>query len=92
MMAMKDIAVSSGSACSSAQPGDSHVLRAIGLSASDAKGTLRFGLGRFTTREEIDYAVRRVVESVHGLETTPRAGQEPVHAQALSPAEELPRL
>ena len=92
MMAMKDIAVSSGSACSSAQPGDSHVLRAIGLSASDAKGTLRFGLGRFTTREEIDYAVRRVVESARGLETTPRAGQEPVHAQALSPAEELPRL
>jgi len=91
MMAMKDIAVSSGSACSSAQPGDSHVLRAIGLSASDSKGTLRFGLGRFTTREEIEYAVRRVVESVHGLKATLRSGQEPVHVPALSPAEELPR-
>jgi cysteine desulfurase len=68
MMAMKDVAISSGSACGSAQPEVSHVLRAIGLSESEAEGTLRFGLGRFTTREEIDYTVRRVVESVrsHG--------------------------
>ncbi len=91
MMAMKDIAVSSGSACSSAQPGDSHVLRAIGLSASESKETLRFGLGRFTTREEIDYAVRRVVESVHGLKARAISGQESSHVPALSRAEELPR-
>jgi cysteine desulfurase len=91
MMAMKDIAVSSGSACSSAQPGDSHVLHAIGLSASESKGTLRFGLGRFTTREEIDYAVRRVVETAHGLKAKALSVEESPHVPALSRAEELPR-
>ncbi len=89
MMAMKDVAVSSGSACSSAQPGDSHVLRAIGLSASDSKGTLRFGLGRFTTREEIDYAVQRVVESAHSLKATAIRGQESSLASAVSRGREL---
>ena len=62
IMAMKDVAVSTGSACSSAVPEPSHVLRAIGRSVSDAKATLRFGLGRFTTREEILYAARRVID------------------------------
>ncbi len=64
MRGMKEIAVSSGSACSSAQPGPSHVLKAIGLSPAMAAGTLRFGLGRFTTREEIEYTVLKVVEAV----------------------------
>ena len=76
MMAMKDVAVSSGSACSSAQPEPSHVLRAIGLSEPESKGTLRIGLGRFTTREEIDYTVRRVMESVASLRGTKTRGQE----------------
>ena len=64
MMEMKDVAVSSGSACSSALPEPSHVLRAIGLSNAEVLASLRFGLGRFTTEEEIDFAAGRVVEAV----------------------------
>jgi cysteine desulfurase len=67
MMAMKDVAVSSGSACSSALPEPSHVLRAIGMSREAADSTLRFGLSRFTTDEEIAFAAERVVEAVQGV-------------------------
>jgi cysteine desulfurase len=73
MMDMKDLAVSAGSACSSAEPGPSHVLLALGLARPAAESTLRFGLSRFTTADEIDYAIRRVVETVTGIRSrTPK--------------------
>jgi len=64
IMDMKDIAVSTGSACSSAVPEPSHVLKATGLEDADVHSSIRFGLGRFTTDEEIEYAIRKVVETV----------------------------
>jgi cysteine desulfurase len=70
ILAMKDVAVSTGSACSSAEPEPSHVLQAIGRSAPDARSTLRFGLGRFTTEEEVLYAAQRVIEVAAGTQPT----------------------
>ncbi len=67
MLSMKTVAVSSGSACTSANPEPSHVLRAMGLSDDLTRASLRFGIGRFNTAEEIDYAVSAVAESVHRL-------------------------
>lgn len=64
MMSMKQIAVSSGSACTSADPEPSHVLRALGLSDDLTRSSLRFGLGRFNTVEEVDFAVDAVADAV----------------------------
>jgi cysteine desulfurase len=67
MMSMKQVAVSSGSACTSADPLPSHVLRALGLSDDQTRASLRFGLGRGTTAAEIDRAGDLVVEAVTAL-------------------------
>ncbi|KKB03867.1 IscS subfamily cysteine desulfurase [Pantoea anthophila] len=67
IMALKDLALSSGSACTSASLEPSYVLRALGLSEELAHSSLRFSLGRFTTDEEIDYAIALVQKSVTRL-------------------------
>ncbi|HUL43075.1 MAG TPA: IscS subfamily cysteine desulfurase [Bacteroidota bacterium] len=67
MMNMKDIAVSTGSACSTGNPEPSHVLRALRLPADRLHSSLRFGLGRFTTDEDVEFTIERVVESVKRL-------------------------
>jgi cysteine desulfurase len=67
IMALKDIAVSSGSACTSASLEPSYVLRAIGRNDELAHSSIRFTIGRFTTEEDIDYAVKLIREKVEKL-------------------------
>lgn len=67
LLAMGNLAVSSGAACSSTDPEPSHVLRALGLSEDAARSSLRFGLGRFNSPSDVDFAVTRVVEAVRRL-------------------------
>ena len=78
MTLMRDVAVSSGSACTSASVEPSHVLRAIGVADDLAHGSIRYGLGRFTTPEEVDFAVEETVRAVQ-------------HLRAISPEYELHR-
>lgn len=65
---LKDLALSSGSACSSAAPGPSHVLRALGLSPEQAHNSLRIGFGRFTTQDEVERAAQRIAQVVSDLQ------------------------
>lgn len=67
IMAIKDMAVSSGSACTSASLEPSYVLRAIGVSEDLAHTSIRIGFGRFTTEEEVDYALNLIVKEVNRL-------------------------
>jgi cysteine desulfurase len=67
LLAVPEIALSTGSACTSASVEPSHVLRAIGLSTEAALSSLRFGLGRFTTEEDVDWAAGRIAEAVRRL-------------------------
>ncbi|MFJ3048871.1 IscS subfamily cysteine desulfurase [Pseudomonas nitroreducens] len=67
MMSLKDLAVSSGSACTSASLEPSYVLRALGRNDELAHSSIRFSFGRFTTEEEVDYAAKKVVEAVSKL-------------------------
>jgi len=67
MMAVKDIAVSSGSACTSASLEPSYVLKGLGVGDDLAHSSLRMSFGRWTTEEEVDYAVEKIAEAVHKL-------------------------
>jgi cysteine desulfurase len=67
LMGMKEIALSSGSACTSATLEPSYVLRALGVGTELAHSSIRFGLGRFNTDDEIDYTVKKVIEIVTKL-------------------------
>ena len=67
LMGVKEIALSSGSACTSATLEPSYVLRALGVGAELAHSSIRFGLGRFNVNEEVDYAAKRIIETVNKL-------------------------
>lgn len=67
LMAIRDVAVSSGSACTSASLEPSYVLHAMGVTDDAAHSSIRFGLGRFTTNEEIEYVAKLVIDKVRKL-------------------------
>ena len=82
LMGLNDIAVSSGSACTTDIPEPSHVLQALGVKNELAHSSIRFGLGRFNTEEEVDYAIDRVAEVVSRLRELSPHG---LAARTLSP-------
>lgn len=67
LMGVKEIALSSGSACTSATLEPSYVLRALGVGSDLAHSSIRFGIGRFTTEEEVDYTIDRMLKAVNHL-------------------------
>ena len=70
---LTELAVSSGSACTSAKKKPSHVLISLGLDEGTALSSIRFGLGRFNTEEEIDYAIESVIKTINNLREVPAA-------------------
>ncbi|HYB13441.1 MAG TPA: aminotransferase class V-fold PLP-dependent enzyme, partial [Myxococcota bacterium] len=83
MVALPELALSSGSACTSATPEPSHVLAALGLAPELVRSALRFGLGRGTTQEEIDFAAERVIQEVERLRSEGR--RAPISARSALP-------
>jgi cysteine desulfurase len=77
LMDLHDVALSSGSACTSATVEPSYVLKTLGVSDALAHAALRFGVGRFNTEDEIDYAARRVTEAVGKLRALSQARISP---------------
>jgi cysteine desulfurase len=67
LMGLKDIAVSSGSACTSASLEPSYVLRSLGVDDELAHSSIRFGIGRFTTEEEVEMAIEQTVQHISRL-------------------------
>lgn len=67
LMGLKELAISSGSACTSATLEPSYVIRALGVGSDLAHSSIRFGLGRFNTEEEVDYTIKRVIETIRKL-------------------------
>jgi len=67
LLSLKDIAVSTGSACTSASVLPSYVLKTLGLTDEQAYASLRFSLGRFSTEEEVDFAVQHLIEVVERM-------------------------
>jgi cysteine desulfurase len=78
LTSLPEVALSTGSACTSIHAEPSHVLRALGLSDARVRGALRFGLGRTTTAEEVDLAAERIVAKASAL----RASRHAAGAQA----------
>jgi cysteine desulfurase len=76
IMSLSDIALSSGSACTSATPDPSYVLKAMGIRADLAKSPIRFGLGRFNSAAEVDYCVAQVVEAAKRLRELAGRGKD----------------
>jgi cysteine desulfurase len=76
LMTMPEVALSSGSACTSANPEPSHVLRGLGLEIDAVHGSVRFGLGRFNTAEEVEFTIGRIAESVAKLRKMSTAAAE----------------
>ena len=76
LMNIRDVALSSGSACTSANPEPSHVLRSLGLSDDMVRSSVRFGLGRFNTAEEVEFVIAKAAETIANLRKMSSACEE----------------